>query len=414
MTYRSMTSAIPDEAHAPAASRPPARAPLWLLALMTLSGTLAMHIFVPALPMAAADLGVSSSVIQLTLSTYIIGLALGQLTYGPISDRYGRRPVLLVGMIIYLAASLAAYLAPNIQWLLVARLFQAIGGCSGLVLGRAIVRDNAAGNEAARRLSLMNLMTMAGPGLSPLLGAFIVGVTGWRSIFAVVCLLGLANLLLIWFLLPRTPGSGGQDMRTVMVSYGRLLKSVRFLGFTIGGGFTTTAIYSFIASAPFIFSGELHQPPERVGIYLAINIAGIWLGSLTTSRLIGRLSASQIMIFGTTISFASGLVFLGFVATGTLGVTSTILPMLVFSYGAGAASPVALAEAMNINPAMAGSASGLYGFTQMMVGAACSALSGIGSDPAWAVALILVGAGIISQASFWIAQSIGKRDGASG
>lgn len=401
-----MSSSVETEPDAYPAPASTTTVPLWLLALITLSGTMAMHIFVPALPLAARDLGVAQGVVQLTLSTYVIGLALGQLTYGPISDRFGRRPVLVGGLLIYLVASVAAYYAPDIGSLLVARFFQAIGGCSGLVLGRAIVRDTAGGMEAARRLSLMNLMTMAGPGLSPLIGAILVGLTGWRSIFAFVSIIGVLNLALIWMLLPRAPGTGGQDMRTVMRNYVALLKSVRFLGYTIGGGFTTTAPYSFIAAAPFIFSGELHQPAESVGVYLAINVCGLWLGSLTTSRLIGRWSSMRIMALGTAVSFLSALVMLGFILAGSLSVASTILPMLVFSFGAGAASPVALAEAMNINPAMAGSASGLYGFMQMVVGATCSALSGFGPDPALAVALILVVAGIISQASFWLARHV--------
>lgn len=403
-----MTERPPSDDHC-AAVQPASSAPLWLLALITLSGTMAMHIFAPALPDVARDLNVSSSVVQLTLTTYIAGLAIGQLTYGPISDRYGRRPVLVAGMILYLLASIAALLSSDIISMLIARFIQAIGGCAGLVLGRAIVRDTSAGDQAARRLSLMNLMTMAGPGLSPLVGAVLVSLTGWRSIFAFVSIAGFLNLILILVLVPNAGGTGGQDMRTVMRNYLALIKSRRFLGLTIGGGFTTTAPYSFIAAAPFIFTGELHQPPESVGLYLALNVIGLWLGSLTTSRLIGKLTPIRIITLGTGISFVSAVVFLGFAVSGSLSVAATIVPVVVFSYGAGAASPVALAEAMNINPAMAGSASGLYGFAQMVVGATCSALSGFGPDPALAVALILVAAGVISQSCFWLAKSLTPR-----
>ncbi|MFL5289556.1 MAG: MFS transporter [Rhodopila sp.] len=126
-----------------APTNPAPRAPLWLLALITFSGTMAMHIFVPALPFAAADLGATPAAVQLTLSFYVAGLALGQLVYGPVSDHFGRRPVLIVGMAVYALAGLAAMLAPTIHTLIAARLFQALGGCAGLVLGRAIVRDTA-------------------------------------------------------------------------------------------------------------------------------------------------------------------------------------------------------------------------------------------------------------------------------
>ncbi|MFS2055590.1 MFS transporter, partial [Variovorax sp. CT11-76] len=133
-----------------------AHAPLWLLALVTFSGTLAMHIFVPALPIAARSLGAGIGEMQMTVSLYIFGLAVGQLVYGPLADRFGRRPVLLAGLSLYTAAGLAAALAPEVHALITARLFQAMGGCAGLVLGRSIVRDTAEPQEATRRLALMN------------------------------------------------------------------------------------------------------------------------------------------------------------------------------------------------------------------------------------------------------------------
>src|SRR5690349_10635206 len=142
-----MSDGSPDRGAGAAAQK--TASPLWLLALITLSGTLAMHIFVPALQLAAHDFAASATTMQLTLSAYIVGLSLGQLTYGPISDHFGRRPVLIIGLLIYALSSLAAMLAPTINVLILARFIQALGGCAGLVLGRAIVRDNASGSDAA-------------------------------------------------------------------------------------------------------------------------------------------------------------------------------------------------------------------------------------------------------------------------
>ncbi|HEV2572655.1 MAG TPA: multidrug effflux MFS transporter [Beijerinckiaceae bacterium] len=387
------------------AKKPVVQAPLWLLALITLSGTLAMHIFVPALPLAGQDLQASTGAMQLTLSAYIIGLSIGQLTYGPISDRFGRRPVLIVGIVIYVIASLAALLAPTVQALIVTRFFQALGGCAGLVLGRAIVRDSVSGSDAAKRLSLMNLMVMAGPGLSPLVGSLLAAVTGWRSIFAALCVLGLVNLFLIWRLLPETTGGQGHDVGMVLRNYRRLVKSRGFLGYTLGGGCATTSIYAFIGAAPFIFVDQLHRPAHEVGIYLAINILGAWFGSLTVNRLIGGLSTGRLMVIGNLVSCIGAIAFLSFVLAGALGVMSTVIPMLLLSYGAGVAGPTALSEALGINPAVAGSASGLYGFTQMSIGAVCAALSGVGGNPALAVGIVLLSAGLLAQLSFWLAQT---------
>ena len=169
-------------------------APLWLLVLVTFSGTLAMHMFVPALPDAAQRLGVDAATIRMTISVYIFGLAVGQLVYGPLSDVFGRRPTLLVGLALYTAGGLAATLAPSAGVLIAARLVQAAGGCAGLLLGRAIVRDTAGSNDAVRRLALMSLMTMVGPGLAPLVGSLLAAAWGWRAIFVVLTALGRAQL----------------------------------------------------------------------------------------------------------------------------------------------------------------------------------------------------------------------------
>ena len=383
--------------------------PLWLLALITFSGTLAMHVFVPALPQAAADLGTSSGSMQLTISFYIFGLAVGQLIYGPVSDHFGRRPVLIVGLAIYASAGLGALLAPGLHALIAARLFQALGGGAGLVLGRAIVRDGAGTADSAKRLAIMNLMVTLGPGLAPLIGTALVTLAGWRSIFVALCLLGVVNLLLTWLLLPETAEGTGHDARTVMRNYRSLLRSRAFLGYAFGGGCATTSMYAFIASAPFIFIGQLHRPGAEVGIYLALNIVGLWLGTLTASRLAGRLPLKRLLVVGNLLSLLGAMIFLAAVAAGCLSVPLTVLTMALFTFGAGVASPAALAEALSVNPAVAGSASGLYGFMQMAIGAICTALAGLGDNPALAAGIVLCAAGALAQLSFWIALAAGSR-----
>jgi MFS transporter, DHA1 family, multidrug resistance protein len=268
---------------------PAPAAPLWLLALITLSGTLAMHIFVPALPNAAHELGASQSSMQLTISLYIFGLAIGQLIYGPVSDRLGRRPTLLAGLGLYALSGVAAAIAPDSDSLIAARLFQALGGCSGLVLGRAILRDVAGPYDTARRLASMNLMVTLGPAIAPMVGSALASRWGWRSIFVVLAALGVSLIALTWRLLPETGGRMGRsDLQTLGRDYRSLLVSPAFCGFSLGGGCATTAMYAFIASAPFIFTKQLHRPADEVAFFLPVLIAGIWLGSALTSRLIAR------------------------------------------------------------------------------------------------------------------------------
>jgi DHA1 family bicyclomycin/chloramphenicol resistance-like MFS transporter len=395
---------------AEAAPRP--HVPLWLLALLTFSGTLAMHVFVPALPLAGQDLGAGPGAMRMTISLYILGLAVGQLVYGPLADRYGRRPVLMVGLTLYAASGLAAVLAPGVEALIAARLFQALGGCAGLVLGRAIVRDLAGPQEAAQRLALMNLMVTLGPGLAPLLGTALAELAGWRSIFVLLCALGLANILFTWKMLPETGQQVAQSGAALARNTLRLVGSPVFLGYAVGGGCATTSMYAFVASAPFIFTDTLHRPAHEAGLYLAVLISGVWLGSMLASRLMARrLPITRVLVWANLVSVLGAFVFLGMVLSGRLSVLWTILPMFVFTLGAGIASPAALTQAISVDPQVIGSASGLYGFMQMAVGAICTALAGIGRDPALAAALVLAGAGIISQLGFWVALRPGVGQG---
>ncbi|WP_137181184.1 multidrug effflux MFS transporter [Roseomonas sp. AR75] len=385
---------------------PDPRPPLWLLALITLSGTMAMHVFVPALPEAGAALGATPAAMQLTVSFYVLGLALGQLVYGPVSDRFGRRPVLMAGLALFTAAGLWATAAPGVQSLTAARLVQALGGCAGLVIARAMLRDGTTTALAAQRLALMNLMVILGPGLAPLIGAALAALTGWRSIFVALSLLGLLNLLLAWRLLPETHRGTGQSVAAVLRSYRRLAASPRFLGFAIGGGCATTAMYAYIAAAPFILGVELGRPPGEVGLYLALNIFGAWLGSLAASRLVQRVPVRRLLFGGTLIGGAGAAVFLGAALAGALSVPLVVAPMMLFTFGAGMASPAALGEALSVNPRAAGSASGLYGFAQMAIGALCAALAGIGSNPAIAAGTVLFAASAIALAAFAVAMRV--------
>ncbi|MBV8406972.1 MAG: multidrug effflux MFS transporter [Alphaproteobacteria bacterium] len=363
-----------------------------------------MHIFVPALPEAAHDLGSSIGGMQMTMSVYILGLAFGQLVYGPMSDRFGRRPVLIGGLVLYSIAGLAAAFVPDVQSLIVARLLQALGGCAGMVIGRAILRDTALPQEAARRLAVMNLMVAIGPGAAPLLGSALASSLGWRSIFFGLAALGILNLLFALRLLPETraaetkPASGN-----LARNYGRLLVSPAFLGYAIGGGCATTSMYAFISASPFIFVHQLHRPDYEVGVYPAIVMIGLWLGTVAATRLIPRLPIDRLAVWANVLSVTASFVLLGVALSGQLSVLAVIAPMFFFAMGAGVASPAALTQAIGVNPQVIGSASGLYGFSQMGVGAICTALVGTGSDPALTVALVLVGAGVIGQAAFWMA-----------
>jgi len=397
-----VTTSEVDPPVPPAAPRQPV--PLWLLALFSLSGPIAMHMLVPALPHAARDLNASVGAMQLTISLYILGMALGQLGYGPLSDRFGRRPVLTTGLVLYTVAGLAAALVPNVQALVSARLFQALGGGAGLALSRAIVRDTAGPADVARRLALMNLMVTLGPGLAPVIGGVLAASFGWRTIFIALGTLGLLNLMLLWRLLPETREiTGTVSAATIAKDYRELLRSPSFIGYAIGGGCATTSMYAFVGAAPFILVDELHRPSYEVGLYLGLLVAGFSIGTILATRLIPGVAIGKLLARSSLVSALAAFFFLGATLSSHLNVALAVIPMIVFTIGAGISSPTALSQALGINPRIIGSASGLYGCAQMGIGALCAGLVGIGRDPALAAGIVLASASLIGQLAFWIA-----------
>lgn len=386
-------------------SPPPARkAPLWLLVSVTIVGTLAMHMFLPALPDAASHLDASASQMQLTITVYILGLGLGQLIYGPLSDSLGRRPMLLAGLALYAAASLAAFLAPSAPWLIAARLFQALGGCAGLALGRAIARDSSTPEDAVGSLALLNLMMMIGPGIAPAIGSAIDEHWGWRAIFGTLAVVGSVTAVAIWKLLPETGQPTGRlQLRAIRDDYRSLLSSPAFVGFAAGGGCATTSIYAFLAAAPFIFIGQLHASKHEVAIYLGLLMAGMALGNALARQLIRHWTLQRLMLSGNLLSLVCAASLLGLTLFNQLTPAIVVALMSLFALGSGLTSPAALTSALSVQPRLTGSAAGVYGCTQMAVGGLCTLGASLGSHPALSASAVLVVACVAGQLGFRVA-----------
>ena len=380
--------------------------PLWFLAILTLSGTLAIHIFVPVLPLVARDFQVNLQAVQLTISIYVIGLAIGQLLYGTLADSIGRRPVLLLGLLIYTLASIGAMLAPSIDILVIMRFFQALGGCSGLLLSRAIIQDTTTGSETTKKLSMLNMLVILGPSLAPLIGGILAELSGWRSIFTVLSALGLLNLVLILrYVQKKERKKDKVAASSVVQNYKKLISSPQFLLYTIGGGFSTTAVYAFLGVVAYVFVNRLNHSVQDVSLALILVMLGVWCGCVAASRMVDRISIEQMIFIGSLMSFASAAVLLLCVLIDYVTAFSLIIPVMVYCFGAGITSPAALSKALSINPLVAGSASGIYGFTQMLVGALCTSLAGLGGDPTLAAAVVLIAACLIAQVSFKVAKA---------
>lgn len=365
------------------------QAPLWVLVLVTLSGTMAMHIFVPALPVAGEALGAEPSGMQQTITLYVIGLALGQLIYGPVSDTWGRRPALLVGLSLYFSASVLALFAPSLQWLVAARLLQALGGAAGITLGRAIVRDIAPPDRVTRDLALLNLLTLVGPGLSPIVGAYLADHFGWRAIYVFLVCIGSAMLFCAWKLLPETNlNRRPLAITRIALDYGSLLANPRFAAFMLGGACSSTALYPYLATAPYIVHEQLGLPIRYVGWFAASTIVGAGLGTFLTRKLAGRWPAERFLYIGSGLGLGLATLFLCIQALDWLSAPLLLALMVVMTFGAGMASPAALSRALGATtPALAGTAAGLYGFAQMAMGAVGTMLVGFGEVPALACAV---------------------------
>jgi MFS transporter, DHA1 family, multidrug resistance protein len=381
------------------------RAPFALIVAITACGTLGMHLIIPALPDTAQALRVSPAAIQLSITLYLVGLAIGQLVYGPISDRFGRRPVLLVGLGLFTLAGIATTVAPNAWMLVVARILQSIGACAGLVLGRAIVRDSATPDRAAAQLAMLTLVMSAAPAIAPVLGGYATAWFGWRAAFALLAIVGGVTLVLAVLLLPETGAVQQSSSRASMLLGSlRLLRSRAFRGYIVGGACTTTSFYAFMAASPFILVDLLHQPTERVGLYYLLLMAGVAAGSLTANRVAGRIRPAVALRIANSIAILGAACFMAADLSGVLTVVTVIAPVVVFMVGAGMASPFALSGAVSVNPHAIGAASGLYGFTQMAYGALCTVVVEVWRPGSvFTVAVVLLGSAVLGQVALSLA-----------
>ena len=363
---------------APRARKPPT---LGLLVWITISGTMPMHVFVPALPAVATYFGASPGAAQLTITLYIIGLSIGQLLYGPLSDRFGRRPILLLGLSLYALATVSAAFAASLSMLVAARVAQALGGCAGLVLGRAIARDNLAGPDAVRRLATLQATMMFAPALAPIVGAQLAIHFGWRSILYVLAAAAVLLVAVAYTALGETHHTrGARTAREYALSYWHLARSPTFVAFAIGGAAGTTSFFAFVAASPFVLIQQFGLSMQAFSFVYVTIICGAGVGTMLAAVLVRR--ASEKLVFRGAGSMLVGSAVLLVLAYLTDAVSIGVLTVLTMCYvlGAGLTSPNAIVGAIGVEPEHAGAASGLYGFAQMTYGALCTAIIALGHE----------------------------------
>jgi MFS transporter, DHA1 family, multidrug resistance protein len=358
-------------------TRPPfgtrVRAPFLLLVALTACGTMGMHVIIPALPATARALDMSISTTQLTITLYLVGLAVGQLLYGPVSDRFGRRPVLLVGLTLFTVASVVTACAPNAGVLIGSRILQSIGGCAGLVLGRAAVRDGATPDKAAGQLAILTLVMSIVPALAPAVGGYLTAYVHWRASYVLLAAMGGLTLLVTFLILPETNRERiGSSSGSLLSGYAMLVRSRAFLGYAVGGACSTTSFYAFMSASPFIFENVLHRPTQEVGLYYVFLMGGVGAGSFCANRLSRFVPLRQGLRLANLVTIAGALLFVMFDVTDLLSGPTMTGAVTLFMIGAGMASPFALAGSVSVNPRTIGAASGMYGFFQMGYGMLCT------------------------------------------
>ncbi|MEQ9643543.1 MAG: multidrug effflux MFS transporter [Alphaproteobacteria bacterium] len=352
---------------------------LLILVLATATGPLSMQIFVPALPQIAADFAVGSATAQLTLSLSLLAIALSTLIYGPLSDRYGRRPVLIVGMALFVAGGALSAVAGDIAWLVCGRVLQATGAAAGMVIGRAIVRDLFASDQVARALSMLITAVVVAPMVAPFLGGLLSDHAGWRAIFLATAGLGLAILLLTMWQLPETNTTRTRHPRVISLlsGYGRLAGNRRFLAYALQSSFAMASFYAFISAAPYLMTGLLDRPATEYGLWFIVMPGTFMAANMLSMKIGGRLGIDRMVLAGALVGVVGAVGGLALIVAGLFSPIVLFAPAMVLSVSHGLSMANAQAGAMNVEPAMAGTASGLTGFLQMAVSAAAAQIVGL-------------------------------------
>ena len=382
----------------------PVRPSFAILVAVSAVGPLALNIFMPSMPGLAADFGVPYGMVQLTLTLFLIGMAACQLIYGPISDRVGRRPMLLGGFAVFVAASLMAALAPTIEVLIAARLLQALGGAAGIVLARAMVRDVYERDEAASVISYITMAFVVAPMVAPALGGFLDSHGGWRASFWLLTVLGAVVLVAAFFRLPETHvtrlSAGGA---TGLLSGAASLFSLpRFRSYAATLSFTSAVFFAFLGGAPHIMVNVLGRTPVEYGLWFVIVSGGYMTGNFFSGRYTRRIGLDRMILAGCIITLGGGILCLAAAVTGLLTPATLFVPMGLAALGNGLTIPNGTAGAISVDPRLTGAAAGWSGFTQMACGAAAAQLVGTlqGNWP-FAAFWFMAAASLLALLSHW-------------
>ena len=377
-----------------------------LLGALTALGPLAIDMYLPSLPTIGAELHASAAQTQSTVATFLAGMAIGQLLYGPASDRFGRKPPILLGLVIYVAASAACMLATSAPMLIGLRFVQALGACSGAVVSRAIVRDRFDHTDTARMLSLMVLIMGLAPVFAPLLGGALLAIGGWRSIFGVMVAFGAALSLAALLRLKESRSAETEAharSEHPIRAYISLLSQRRLVGYALAGALNGATLFTYISSSPEVLIGGYGISPQAFGWVFGVNGVGFVVASQLNRRLLRRWSPDEVLRGASNSAIVCAVLLTAAAVTG-LGERWSVLPLLFLVLGSySLMQGNTMAGALNIDPRRAGSISALMGAASFATGAVAAWIAGALHDgtprPMAAVMLVcLIGSAVALRA----------------
>lgn len=375
-----------------------------LLGILSGIGALSIDMYLPAFPAIASDLAVSSGDVELSLGMFLIGFALGQGIHGPLSDRFGRKPVILWGLLLYGLASAACALSVDIGQLQWARLFQGLVGASGSVLARAVIRDLYQGEDLARAMSWLMLIMTAAPMLAPLIGSLMLESQGWRSIFWT--LTGFAGLwfVLIVLVIPETRPTGpGLSLRptALFTAFFQVFSNTRAMGYALCGGCGFGGMFAYITATPFVYIELFGVSTTGYALLFAANIAAMATGSLLNTRYLGRFGRDGMIQILTAVMLLAATLLVFNATTGLFGLWGLVVPLALYVGCLGALAANCISGTLEQFPATAGTASSVFGVLQFGTGSLGGTLVAyLGDGSPLPMAAVILGFGLLSALSF--------------
>ncbi|ETT59486.1 drug resistance transporter [Paenibacillus sp. FSL H8-237] len=376
-----------------------------ILGSITTIGPLSIDMYLPALPTLVDDFGTTAALVQLSLTFFLLGLASGQLVAGPLSDVYGRRRPLLIGMFIYAVSSVLCAFSPSIGLLIVLRFIQGLAGSVGVVVSRAAVRDLYSGSELTKFFSLLMIVNGLGPILAPVIGGQLLRVTTWQGIFLVLFAAGIIFCLTILLRLPETlpkERRSKSGLKGTLLTFKVLLGNRKFMGYALSQGFVTASMFAYISGSSFVLQNIFAVTPQVYSLIFAVNGIGIIITGQIAGRLAGKVSETKLLLSGLLLCTTGGVLLLLTILVGG-GLIPILICLFAVVSSVGIVGATSFSLAMQDQGEAAGSASALIGLLPLLLGSCVAPLVGLGGvDSALPMAIVIACTGVLSILSYFL------------